>query len=173
MARKKRDPFEAEIEYEIVSKTEMKRDMDKLQKLGEELVMLPIDQLDKFELDETVLDAITLAQKLKGKHEAFRRQLQFIGKALRMLNPTDIEATLDKINSKRSQSSAEFYVLENTRDTLVAEGISAINELMQEYPHLDRQKLRSWVRTAQKDAEKGIPSKAGKELFRYLREELE
>lgn len=75
MARKnKREPWEEEEEIIWVSKSEMKRDMEALQKLGEELVALKPAVLAKFPLDEDLREAIADAQRFEK--EARRRQLQ-------------------------------------------------------------------------------------------------
>lgn len=64
-----------------VSKSEIKRDAEVLKKLGAELVALSKTQLERIPLDEQLLEAILLAQKIK--REGLRRQLQLIGKLLR------------------------------------------------------------------------------------------
>jgi ribosome-associated protein len=55
---------------------------------------------------------------------------------------------------------------------LLNEGDGALSDLIQTYPTVDRQQLRSLVRAAKKDAERGR-SDAPRRLFRYLRELLD
>ncbi|MCV5901914.1 DUF615 domain-containing protein, partial [Escherichia coli] len=81
--------------------SEMKRDMEELQKLGEELVGLKPSVLEKFPLSEDLREAIADAQRFKN--EARRRQLQRIGKLMRYEDPEPIQAALDKIRNKHSQ----------------------------------------------------------------------
>ncbi len=61
-----------------VSKSEIKRDAEALKDLGTELVDLGKNALERIPLDEDLLAAIELAQKIKK--EGRRRQLQLIGK---------------------------------------------------------------------------------------------
>ena len=111
MARKnQKAPWEPEEEIIWVSKTEMKTDMDALQKLGEELVGLKPSVLDKFPLSEDLAQAIKDAQRFKN--EAKRRQLQYIGKIMRNIDPEPIQAALDKVRNKHSQATAELHKLE-------------------------------------------------------------
>ena len=77
--RKKKEVFdwEDEEQEEIiwVSKSEIKRDAEDLKQLGEKIVNVTKANLAKIPLDESLLDAIELAQRLQK--EARRRQLQF------------------------------------------------------------------------------------------------
>ncbi|MGR5542180.1 ribosome biogenesis factor YjgA, partial [Vibrio campbellii] len=76
MARKnQKAPWEPEEEIIWVSKTELKRDMEELQKLGEELVNLKPSVLEKFPLSDDLRDAIKDAQRFNK--EARRRQIQY------------------------------------------------------------------------------------------------
>ncbi|WP_146741701.1 ribosome biogenesis factor YjgA, partial [Lonsdalea populi] len=64
-----------------VSKSEIKRDAEALKDLGAELVALGKNALERIPLDEELLAAVELAQRIKK--EGRRRQLQLIGKMLR------------------------------------------------------------------------------------------
>ena len=144
MARKnQKAPWEPEEEIIWVSKTEMKTDMDALQKLGEELVELKPSILDKFPLSEDLAQAIKDAQRFKN--EAKRRQLQYIGKVMRNVDPEPIQAALDKIRNKHSQATVELHKLEQLRDRVVAEGDAAISDVMEMYPEADRQRPVSYT----------------------------
>lgn len=169
MARKnQKAPWEEEEEIIWVSKTEMKQDMEALQKLGEELVGLKPSVLEKFPLPEDLAAAISDAQRFKN--EARRRQLQYIGKLMRQIEPEPIQAALDKYRNKHSQASAELHKLEALRDRLVEEGDSAIADVMDIYPAADRQRLRQLVRQANKEKKANKPPKAYREIFQTLKE---
>jgi ribosome-associated protein len=73
-----------------LSKSQRKRDMIELQKLGERLSRLSDSQLEKLPLSEKLLTALVTARKLKV-HEAIRRHMQYIGKIMR---DEDVEAIL-------------------------------------------------------------------------------
>lgn len=150
MARKnQKAPWEPEEEIIWVSKSEMKRDMEELQKLGEELVGLKPSVLEKFPLSEDLREAIADAQRFKN--EARRRQLQRIGKLMRYEDPEPIQAALDKIRNKHSQLTAVFHKLEALRDRVVEEGDKAIDDVVELYPEADRQRLRQLARQAAKE----------------------
>ena len=141
MARKnQKAPWEPEEEIIWVSKTEMKEDMEALQKLGEELVELKPSVLEKFPLSEDLAEAIKDAQRFKN--EAKRRQLQYIGKVMRNEDPEPIQAALDKVRNKHSQATAELHKLEQLRDRIVEDGDAAISEVVEAHPETDRQRLR-------------------------------
>ncbi|MEZ9700273.1 ribosome biogenesis factor YjgA [Vibrio sp. 10N.261.46.E12] len=169
MARKnQKAPWEPEEEIIWVSKTEMKTDMDALQKLGEELVGLKPSVLDKFPLSEDLAQAIKDAQRFKN--EAKRRQLQYIGKVMRSVDPEPIQAALDKVRNKHSQATAELHKLEQLRDRVVAEGDAAISEVMEMHPEADRQRLRQLARQANKEKSANKPAKSSREIFQILKE---
>lgn len=171
MAKRKKEVFdwEDEEQEEIiwVSKSEIKRDAEVLKKLGEKLVELNKAHLEKVPLDETLLDAIELAQRLQK--EAKRRQLQYIGKLLRNVEVEPIQEALDKIENKHSQQQAMFHKLERLRDELIEKGDSLLSEWLHEYPHADRQYLRNLIRAAQKEREQNKAPKAYREIFQYLK----
>lgn len=168
MGRKnKREPWEEEEEIIWVSKSEMKRDMEALQKLGEELVALKPAVLAKFPLDDDLRAAITDAQRFEK--EAKRRQMQYIGKLMRARDPEPIQAALDLLRNKHSQQSIELHKMEKLRDRVVAEGDKAINDVVAQYPNADRQKLRQLARQAKKEQEGNKPPKAYREIFQMLK----
>jgi len=80
-----------------VSKSEIKRDAEDLKQLGEKLVNLTKANLTKVPLDDSLKDAIELAQRLQK--EARRRQLQYIGKLLRSIDAEPIREALEKIET--------------------------------------------------------------------------
>ncbi len=169
MARKnQKAPWEEEEEIIWVSKTELKRDMEELQKLGEELASLKPSVLEKFPLSEDLAEAIKDAQRFKN--EARRRQLQYIGKLMRFEDPEPLQAALDKVRNKHSQATAELHKLEQLRDRVVEEGDGAIGDVMDIYPSADRQRLRQLARQAAKEKKAGKPAKAYREIFQVLKE---
>ncbi len=89
----------SEFQEERPSKSQRKRDMIALQKLGESLLKLTPDKLARIPLDESLHDAILVAHSIKS-HEARRRQLQYIGRLMRNVDPAPIEKALEKIKNK-------------------------------------------------------------------------
>ena len=169
--RKKKEAFdwEDEEQEEIiwVSKSEIKRDAEDLKQLGEKLVNLTKANLTKVPLDDSLKDAIELAQRLQK--EARRRQLQYIGKLLRSIDAEPIREALEKIENKHNQQQAMLHKLEILRDELVAKGDVALTDLLNEHPSADRQQLRNVIRAAQKEKEQNKPSKAYREIYQILK----
>lgn len=151
-----------------VSKSEIKRDAEELKRLGAELVDLGKNALEKIPLDEELLAAIELAQRIKK--EGRRRQLQLIGKMLRSRDVDPIRQALDKLKNRHNQQVALFHKLEALRDRLIDQGDEAMNEVIILYPHADRQQLRSMIRNAQKEKAGNKPPKSSRQIFQYLRE---
>src|SRR5581483_5317614 len=88
---------EFEQEYDRPSKSQLKREMDALQKLGESLVAEPRDRVKRVPMPEDVRDAILECQQIKD-HEGRRRQMQYVGKKMRTLEPDElaiIQKTID------------------------------------------------------------------------------
>lgn len=125
-----------------VSKSEIKRDAEALKKLGAELVALSKTQLERIPLDEQLLDAILLAQKIK--REGLRRQLQLIGKLLRARDPEPITTALDKLKNRHNQQVVLLHKLEDLRERLVTGDDAVAEEAVALFPHLDRQQLRTY-----------------------------
>ena len=63
------------MQEEIVSKTQKKREVEELQKLGASLIALSPTQLASLELPEQLLAAVREAQRITS-HGARRRQVQ-------------------------------------------------------------------------------------------------
>lgn len=169
--RKKKEAFdwEDEDQEEIiwVSKSEIKRDAEDLKQLGEKLVNLTKANLTKVPLDDSLKDAIELAQRLQK--EARRRQLQYIGKLLRSIDAEPIREALEKIENKHNQQQAMLHKLEILRDELVTKGDAALTDLLNEHPSAERQQLRNLIRAAQKEKEQNKPSKAYREIYQILK----
>ncbi|GAA0374178.1 ribosome biogenesis factor YjgA [Bowmanella denitrificans] len=160
-------------EFDSKSKTQLKNEMQDLQKLGEKLVGLGPAALDKIPMDQELSDAVKLAKRIDRKKEGYRRQLQFIGKLMRNRDVEPIQQAIDLLENKHQQATAQFHKLERLRDDIVARGDEAIDQVMERYPTLERQKLRQLSRQAQKEQQQNKPPKAAREIFQYLREATE
>ena len=153
------------------SKSELKRQMQDWQKLGEKLTRLNKQQLASVPLDDTLREAIGDYQRFKH-NEARRRQLQFIGKLMR---DADIEAITLAYELTQAGSEASKKVqhkLEAWRDRLLNEGDAAINDALLEFPGLDRQIVRQLVREAHKELKQNKAPAASRKLFQYLKQQL-
>ena len=157
-------------EPEFVSKTQLKQEAKELVDLGKKLIELTPAKLKEFDLDDELLAAITLAQKINRKKDGYRRQLSFIGKLLRQRDHTpEIAHQMTMLNVAQRQVVQAFHALEHTRDDIVTRGDDAINDVLSTHPQLDRQHLRQLSRQAKKQAEQNKPPKASREIFQYLK----
>jgi ribosome-associated protein len=154
---------------DVPSKSQLKRESQQLLDLGAQLVGMPNNQLQKFDLDESLRTAIYEAKRLKN-HDAKRRQIRYIGKLMRNLDLTGIEQALEKLNHQPQTYRQHFAKLEQWRDRLIHEGDSAIEELISLYPNADRQQLRSLQRQASREIKLNKPSTASEKLFKYLKQ---
>ena len=72
-------------EDDFISKTRRKRQMTELQDLGAALVELSPEQLARLELPEELREAVLECRRFT-RHEAIRRQRQYIGRLMRTLD---------------------------------------------------------------------------------------
>lgn len=159
-------------EEEFKSKTQVKKELLALVKLGEELVNLGKSALEKMPLDSELRDAVDAARDMHRKKSSYKRQLQFIGKLLRSRDTAPVEEALENVKGQQLQARAHFHMLEQLRDKLVDDGDQALQDLLEEHSQLDRQRLRQWIRQAKKERETNKPPKAYREIFQYLKDEL-
>lgn len=152
------------------SKTKIKKQMHELQDIGEQLVALNKDQLKEIDLPETLRDAIHEAKRIT-KFGAIKRQMQYIGRLMRSVDPAPITAKLDMWNGKSHQHIAYLHRVERWRDRLL-EDESALTELLADHPDADAQRLRTLIRNALKEKELNKPPKSYREIFQLLREIL-
>ena len=157
-----------ENEEVSISKSQVKREMQALRDLGEELVQLPLVSLKKFSFPERLLDSILLAQSLK--REALRRQIQHIGKLLREEDDEAICQLLSQISQPQREEIRAFHDVEKWRDKLLNGGDEQINQAVSRFPAADRQHLRQLVRNARKELQQEKPPKSARLLFQYIKE---
>jgi ribosome-associated protein len=156
------------VDQEIVSKTRRKREMHELQALGVALARLSDSQLEIIEIPEKLLAAVLEAKRIKS-HEAKRRQMQYIGRLMRELDPAPIRARLAELEGSSAQATARHRRLEAWRSRLLGDD-EALTAFAAEHPGADLQALRSLIRNARKEASLGKPPRAYRELFRVLKE---
>ena len=162
---------EFEPEYDRPSKSELKRQSNDLQKLGEQLVDAPRDRVKRVEMPEDVRDAILTCQEITN-HEGRRRALQFVGKKMRTLDEEEvavIQRTIDSWKGASKAETASLHALERRRDKLLADD-TALTQLLEENPELDVQHLRTLIRNARKEVAESKPPKAYREIFQILKD---
>ena len=84
------------------SKSQIKREMKALQKLGEKLLGLSPNQIKKIKIPQELKEAVLFAKTLK-KHEARRRQLQYIGALMRNTDPEPILQVFENLDQVKKK----------------------------------------------------------------------
>ena len=153
------------------SKTRRKEASHELQALGEALVELSDQRLAGLGLTEPLLDALQAHRRIRS-HEARRRQMQLIGKLMRLADVDAARRAVDEVRLGRAQDSLALHQAERWRAELIADDAAA-TRFASAHPGTDTQRLRALVRNARKDASL-VPEKrsgrAFRELFQFVRE---
>jgi ribosome-associated protein len=155
------------MQDELVSKTRRKREMLELQSLGAALVALPEGSLARMPLEPDLKQAVLDARRIRS-HEAKRRQLQYIGRLMRGVDPAPIRAQLAALEGSSAQAAAGHRRLEALRERLLADD-AALTAYAGEHPGAELQELRALIRNARKEQKEGRPPRAYRELFRVLK----
>jgi ribosome-associated protein len=172
---------------DLISKTDLKQKSNELQKLGEDLLDLRTDLMQQLltlgHLPDLLHEAVLSAKKITD-FEGKRRQMQYVGKLMRKLDSTQVEAMRDALSVQHNGSAEETQLLhlaEAWRERLLKDD-SAMEEWQSSYPGTDSQQLRALLRQARKD---GLPDKAAvsqgllprqgrayRDIFQILRQHL-
>ena len=169
--------------FQDSSKTELKRESTELQKLGESLMSLRADLLERLQLSEKLLDALAEARRITN-FEGKRRQMQFVGKLMRGLDDDTLAAVREALDEQHQGSARESLALhqaEQWRDDLI-ERDEALALWLDQHPGTDSQQLRALVRQARKDRQpnqaevsQGLVPRHGRayrEIFQMVKEQL-
>ncbi len=163
-------PHEEEQEELPPSKTQVKKQMHDLQDLGEQLTKLSKEKWRELDLPETLLEALAEYQRI-NKFGAQKRQLQYIGRLMRHIEPAPIITKLEAWSGTSRQHTVWLHQLEQWRDRLL-ESEDALTELLAAHPQADAQHLRTLIRNAKKEKELAKPPKSYREIFQALRDIL-
>ncbi len=144
------DDDQLENEYSGPSKSQVKRDMHKLQALGEFICELPKKQLVNVPLSETMQVAIAEWGRIK-KNEAKRRHLQYIGKIMRTEDLEAVQLALDKMDPSSDVFNRVLHQQERWREQLIENGNESLQEFCSEFEVSDVQHLRQLIRNAAKE----------------------
>ena len=123
MPRKKQYQWKISDEAEGVdslppSRSEKKRQSLALQNMGEELTRLGPQEVKNLDLPADLREALQLYARI-GDHEGRRRQMQFIGRVMREIDPAPIRAMLDARREVSAAATATLHKAEQWRDRLL------------------------------------------------------
>jgi len=155
----------------VISKTKLKAEADAVQAIGKKLVDLPKDKLHKLNLPEALYEAVMEAKRIKA-NGAIRRQMQYLGRLMRDIDPTQIVDQLQRWEGKHNEENARFHGMERWRTRLLSDA-QAVSAFLETYPQADSQQLRTLIRNAQREEAANKPPKSSRELFKLIRDIVE
>ncbi len=162
------------------TRTDLKKESDALQKLGEDLLTLRAELMTKLDLPDKLVEGVAEAKRITN-FEGKRRQMQFIGKLMRKLEPgkwDEIRAALEEQHMPSAKETLVLHQAEQWRDRLIADD-DAVGQWLNLSPDTDSQNLRALVRQARKDAKPEKPGealrhgRAYRDIFQLVREVLQ
>jgi ribosome-associated protein len=157
---------------EPISKSQKKRDADKLKQMGVQFIALSEEKLATLPLTEPLYKAIKDAKAIKS-HGAQKRQAQLIGKLMRSADSEAILEAYEHLLSDENAKTAHFHEAELWRSRLLEEDQDALTEFISSFGPEDIQKLRQLIKKATDDKLKQKNSGAALALFRYIRSCIE
>jgi ribosome-associated protein len=163
-----------------ISKSQLKRESKELHALGVEITKLSETEFERIDFTDhdTFRNELVFARKIinNTQHEPYRRQMLHIERLLRDMDVefvNKIKTEVDAIRNKKVVGNAAFHRLEKMRDGLLGENSKTVlDQIVAENNDIDRNKLRTLIKKAKKEKEEGKPPTSGKELFRYLRDNI-
>jgi ribosome-associated protein len=170
MIRRPADHDMRSADAEPPSKSQRKRDMAALQTLGESLLRLSAIELQRIELPEALREAVADMPRM-GSHEARRRQLQYIGRLMRGVDPGPLRAAIEDATGESKRAIALMHRCEKLRDALLADD-AALAGVLADLPGADSQHLRATIRAARREHADGRPPRHARELYRWLHEQF-
>jgi len=165
-----------------ISRTEQKRRAKAVEQLAQELVELSANVIAKLPADDFIREEIKSAHPLKGG--ARKRQIKYIAKELRGLDPEPLLNFLEERKGSKLKRDRDLHELERLRQDILSEAIAAFQAAQTEgdtlgeewqselatataadLPALD---LTAVNRAARRYARSRKPT-YGREVFRLLR----
>jgi ribosome-associated protein len=154
------------------SKSMLKRESHDLQVLGKQLLEMPDSRLDDLPMPERLRDALDDYKKTKS-FEGKRRQLQYIGKVMRLIDAEPLREAVAEFQMGHARNALELHQAERWRVELLSEDKDVVTRWAAEFPGTDLQQLRALVRNARKDAAAAPENRNGRayrELFQYIKQ---
>lgn len=155
------------------SRSQKKRDSAALQVLGGKLAEMPDSALKRLNLAPRLVEAIADYKGL-SKHEARRRQLQFIGALMRETDADPLARAVEDMEAGNRGQAREFHELEGWRAAIMEGDDAVLEQALALAPEEERAGLRTQMRqlarNAKAEAAKNRPPRSARTLFRLLRQ---
>ena len=156
-----------EIENSI-SKSQKKRDMLALQDIGVELVGLSSEAINKLALPENLRTAVTDAKRIpKSKYGGMKRQMQYIGRLMREIDPLPIIDQLSALKAPNKKQTALHHLAERWRERLLQDD-TALNAFINEFADADTDLLARYIQASKDDKAKNRPPKHYRLLYTQI-----
>jgi len=150
-----------------LSRTQRKLAAQALQQLGSDIAGLPTTVFNALPIDKTLRKEFEHLRKIKS-HVARKRQMLYVAKLLRREDPEPLFAALDKYQQQGREQTARQHRVEQWREYLLKHGDTALSELVDARPQIDRQTVRQLMRQTQAEIARQKPPTASRKLFRLL-----
>lgn len=148
------------------SKSHRKRQSRSLQELGEALIDLSAEDLEPLNLPDRLVEALADARRIR-KHEALRRQRQYIGRLMREIDPEPVRRFLEARRSATQESNRLFHSAEDWRRRLLEGGQEMVPECA-EATGADPGTLSDGLAAVLQAASEPARKAASRALFRLL-----
>jgi ribosomal 50S subunit-associated protein YjgA (DUF615 family) len=170
---------------DLTSRSDLRREQNEretqLKRLAVELVRLTPRQLERLQLHELLLEAITHAQALSNE-KAKNRQIGVVRQHLRD-EPDDARELRERVRAlkdgllpsvppARAPEPEANEAVAGWIERFIAEGDPALEEFFGRHPEADRQALRQGARALARARDLGVASTAAQRAEVRLREEL-
>ncbi|MBX3614318.1 MAG: DUF615 domain-containing protein [Burkholderiaceae bacterium] len=165
MSSRPRDPVRAEEP----SKSQRKRDMLALQALGESLLSVADDRLERLPVTPELIDAVRMARSIRA-HEGRRRQLQYVGRLMRDIDADALRKALADETREHRVATAVLHAAERWRERMIADD-QVLRNWLEQYPDT-REGVEPLVPRARHELASGAAGRAYRELFRKIRDRL-
>jgi len=139
-------------EEDIISKTQIKREAEKLQDIGVKLMDVKEELWKNFPLSDRLWVALEESKRIPS-HEAKRRHAQFIGKLMRDADVEEIERQLSFLDSGSTAFQQVSSEVERWRERLMSDK-NGLTEFLSTYKASDIQSLRQLVQATIKEQKK-------------------
>jgi ribosome-associated protein len=155
-----------------ISKSQKKRNMIALQSVGEELVALSTDVINKMDLPDELRVAVLDAKRIpNSKHGGNKRQIQYIGRLMREVDPAPILAQLQALKAPNQKQTAQHHLAERWRERMLTDATS-IAAFVREFPEADAAALEKMLAAAKDDHAKQRPPKNFRVLYQTLHKHI-
>ncbi len=157
------------------SRSQRKREADRLDALVRELLRLQPAQWQGMPLSDQLLAGLVEGRRLQqktGVRGGLRRHVLHIAGLLRREDDDTVAAIEAAAEERGGPSDRELALMavERWRERILRDGDRALDEFIAEHPQADRQRLRQLAMAARRAVKDERRPRAFRQLFAYLRE---